>query len=211
MNDRAAPRVRMNAFLLPRTGSPAVLALLLGMPALILLFGLETALEYRREAVLGGEWFRLLSSSFAHLTPGHALLNMGAAALLWLYAGNMPARVWCFGVVFCSLGVGAGLLVFNPEISWYVGMSGLLHGLVPPIVAFRLLQRADRFALLLAVGLALKICAEQLWGGAPGTARLAGGAVIVDAHLWGALSGVLLCLPLLLSPAPRRGENKNSP
>jgi len=211
MNDRAVPRVRMNAFPLPRSGSLAVPALLLGAPTLILLCGMEAALEYRREAVLGGEWFRLLSSSFAHLTPGHALLNMGAAALLWLYAGDMPARVWWFAIVCCSLGVGAGLLAFNPEISWYVGMSGLLHGLVPPIVAFRLLRRADRFAMLLAAGLTLKICAEQLWGVSPGTAALAGGPVIVDAHLWGALSGALLCPLLLLSLTAGRGKNKISP
>ncbi len=211
MNDRAVPRVRMDAFPLPRAGQLAVPALLLGAPVLILFFGVETALEYRREAVLGGEWFRLLSASFTHLTPGHALLNMGAALLLWLYAGDMPMRAWWFGIVCCSLGVGAGLLVFNPEISWYVGMSGLLHGMVPPIVAFRLLRRADRFALLLAAGLVLKICAEQLWGSSPGTAALAGGPVVVDAHLWGALSGALLCLPLLLATAAGRGKNKNSP
>lgn len=195
MNDRALLRVTLNL------APPAAPALLLGLSALTLLSGMEASFAYRREAVLDGEWLRLLSASFAHLTPGHALLNMSAAVLLWLYAGDMPARLWWFGIPLCSLGVGLGLLVFHPEISWYVGMSGMLHGMVPPIVVFRVLRHRDRLAVLLGAGLLLKTAAEQFWGADLGAAVLAGGEVVVAAHLWGAITGALLCLPMLIAAA----------
>ena len=57
--------------------------------------------------------------------------------------------------------------------------------------------------LLLALFVA-KIAWEQLVGPTPGTAALAGGNVIVDAHLYGAIGGSLTALALLVVGGRRR-------
>jgi rhomboid family GlyGly-CTERM serine protease len=85
-------------------------------------------------------------------------------------------------------------LLFDPGLDWYVGLSGVLHGLFAAGALRHWRERPAAAALMLAV-LAGKLLWEQLLGPLPGTSSVAGGPVIVDAHLFGALGG---CLGALL-------------
>jgi membrane associated rhomboid family serine protease len=83
-----------------------------------------------------------------------------------------------------------GFWFLNPELYWYVGMSGLLHGLLVAGIVTRLskIDAETAILLLLLVG---KITWEQFSGPVPGSESTSGGPVIVDAHLYGALGGAL--------------------
>jgi hypothetical protein len=70
-------------------------------------------------------------------------------------------------------------------------MSGALHGLF--VVGAALMLRSDKergFAWLLLAGLVLKIGWEQSGGVSPSSDWI-GGAIVVDAHLYGAAGGLL--------------------
>ena len=84
----------------------------------------------------------------------------------------------------------AGFWFLNPELYWYVGMSGLLHGLLAAGIVTRLKDIDAETAILLLLLIA-KISWEQWSGPVPGSESTSGGPVIVDAHLYGALGGVL--------------------
>mgnify|MGYP000312098150 CR=1 FL=1 len=165
--------------------------------------GLVETLRFDREAIAGGAWWRLLSAHFVHLGTSHLLMNLAGlglvAALVWERFG---AAEWAALTVFSSLAVGVGLLLLNPELGWYVGFSGTLHGL---IVAGCLadLRHYPRSAALLLVLVAGKLLWEQLAGALPGSEATAGGRVVVDAHLYGALGGAALA-PALLAHRRRR-------
>ncbi len=183
-------------------GTVALLALCAALQAA----GLETALRYDRGAIGDGQLWRLLSASLVHLGPLHLALNAVGLALVALLVGRrLSLRAWTGTGLLCALTVGLGLWWLAPAVGWYVGLSGVLHGLLAAgaaTAAWRGLERGFH-AVLLGV-LAAKLAWEQLVGALPGTARIAGGTVIVDAHLFGALGGLLACALLLAGRRLRR-------
>jgi membrane associated rhomboid family serine protease len=72
-----------------------------------------------------------------------------------------------------------------------VGLSGVLHGLVACGVVMMIRARALGLGIGLGVGLALKLLWEVVYGPVPLTAASVGGAVVVPAHLYGAITGAL--------------------
>ena len=192
------PASTLSAFLPLPTGRRAAgqwLALLLiAAPALLLVFYAPDDLpRYERQAVLAGQWWRLLSGNFTHTAASHLWLNLAAWLLLWLYArGRVPLYLWVLAAVVCSITTGLGLLLFNPKVLWYVGLSGTLHGVLAVTAICCWQQGRDWTAPLLLGAVILKLAAEQLHGPTPGTADLAGVPVVVDAHLYGFAGGLLL-------------------
>jgi len=163
----------------------SVFAAVVGRPA-------DMWCRYERRFVVAGEWWRLVSASFIHLGWSHMLLNFAALTLIaFLFRFTFPARIWWTAILGCSLGTCMGLLALNPDIEWYVGLSGMLHG----ILALGLMASAGEYRWLAAIGggcLVAKLLAEQLAGPIPITAQLTGPAVVPASHLYGAVSGAII-------------------
>jgi rhomboid family GlyGly-CTERM serine protease len=157
----------------------------------------ESSLRYERGAILAGEIHRLLTGQFLHLGGLHLALNLAGLGLVWgLVGANLRWREWLLCCLVTMLSVGCGLLAFAPQVVWYVGLSGMLHGL---LVAGALLGRRGDWLIVLLV--ALKLGWEQ-WRGAPAGEWL-GGATIIEAHLYGAVGGALAALALRVARGTR--------
>ena len=159
--------------------------------------GLVEALRFDRTRIAAGAWWRLLSGNFVHLGASHLAMNLaGLALVVALVWRRFGAADWALITLISSLLVGAGLYLLNPGIGWYVGFSGTLHGL---LVAGSLadLRHYPRSAGVLLALLAGKLLWEQYAGALPGSEATAGGRVVVDAHLYGAVGGLLVAPPLL--------------
>jgi len=155
---------------------------------------LEQALRFDRKLIGEGAWWRTLSANFIHLGWNHFALNMAGAALVFaLFGASVNAWEWLIVIVITSVVIALAVLALNEEINWYVGLSGTLHGMFT-YGAVAELRHARLFASLLLLGVGAKLLWEQVAGSLPGTAEAVGGDVIVDAHLYGALAGVLLAL-----------------
>ncbi len=148
-------------------------------------------LRYDRAAIAAGEAWRLLSGHFVHLGVPHLLMNAAGLGLVWfLYGREFGAVRWIWIVILTVAGISSGFWVLDPQLNWYVGLSGLLHGLLAAgIVGALLRQRRD--AALLAILVTAKLAWEQIVGPLPGSEGTAGGTVIVNAHLYGTLSGAV--------------------
>jgi len=167
----------------------------------------ELWLRYDREAILAGEWWRLVTAHLCHLGWSHLAMNLAGLALIWaLFHRFFTTGGWLAVTLVSALAVGLGLLAFNPEIQWYVGLSGVLHGLFLAGLLASLFA-GYRLEWLLFLLVVAKLAWEQRYGALPGSADLAGGAVVVDAHFYGALAGsataLLLRLPKSARPAGR--------
>lgn len=165
--------------------------------------GLENTLRFLREAIADGQWWLLLTGNFVHLGSGHLWMNMAGlvlvVALVWQHFGAVE---WAIIVVVSSLAVGAGLYLFDPEIFAYVGFSGTLHGLIIA-GAIADLRRYPKSAAILLILVVAKLGWEQVSGPLPGSESVAGGSVVVNSHLYGAVAGAVLG-PLLLLLRARR-------
>jgi rhomboid family GlyGly-CTERM serine protease len=159
--------------------------------------GWDTLLRYSREGLQQGEWWLLITGNLVHLGWNHLILNLaGLVMVWWFYDDEFSLLEWLWIFVISGLFVTVGLYFLDPQLIWYVGLSGLLHGL---FIAggIRLLGRDTRFAVLLLLLFAAKLTWEQLFGSLPGTTDMAGGPVVVNAHLYGAIGGAVAALLLL--------------
>jgi len=165
---------------------------LIGEPA-------RRVLSFDREAIGAGQWWRLLSAHFVHIDLEHAVLNSLGLVLMWaLFARDYSPWRWAAIYSGAALAVSVGLWFRNPELQWYVGASGALHGVMTAGTIAHL-RRRDLDGWILAIFIVGKLAYEQFAGALPfaGTAN-----TIVDAHLYGAIGGVVLGLLLKSSREP---------
>jgi rhomboid family GlyGly-CTERM serine protease len=156
------------------------------------------ALCYVRAAVLHGEVWRLSTTHLVHASVAHLGWNLAGLVLVALAVGReLSAPRWAIAALASGLGASLGVLLLSPRTAAMAGLSALLHGLLAAggVAALRRDRRAG-FALLAA--LAAKLAAER-WGLWPATAAL-GRATAIDAHLYGAVAGVIAGLPLGSTP-----------
>ena len=166
---------------------------LLGVCAALAVGGdaLREAGRYEREAIETGELWRLVSGHLVHLGWGHLWPNLAALAVIAaLFADVFRNADWLRTSFAAAAAIDLGLYLFDPQVQWYVGLSGVLHGLVAA-GALALLLRREALGAVLALGLCAKLGYEQLAGPVPFTAESVGGPVVVAAHLYGAAGGFL--------------------
>jgi rhomboid family GlyGly-CTERM serine protease len=133
-----------------------------------------------------------------HLDLAHALLNAAGLALVWaLFARVYSPRRWLLIVVLGIAGIDLGLWWLS-DIEWYVGLSGLLNTLAAAGIVREIID-GDRMAWVVGLlGLA-KLVSENLSGPMPFMQPDI--PVVLDAHLYGALVG-MVCGLLLRRSAP---------
>jgi rhomboid family GlyGly-CTERM serine protease len=168
-------------------------AALIGLVALLLALSagggrVREHLQYERDALAHFQWWRLISAHLVHLGWRHALLNCGGLAALWvLFAREFSPRRWLWIVLLASLAIDAGLWFLRPVVDWYVGASGVLHG-IWAAGACAMYRRGEAVGAGLLLLLIVKLVYEQQsW------ASLFDGdlPLVPAAHLFGALGGLI--------------------
>jgi rhomboid family GlyGly-CTERM serine protease len=159
-------------------------------------------LSYDRAALAAGDGWRILTAHFVHLDPAHAALNGMGVVLMWaLFARDYSPLRWLAIYLFSSLCISAGLWLWDPGVTNYVGASGALHGVMTAGTLAHL-RRRDLDGWILAIFIVVKLAYEQLAGALPFSSS---GNTIVDAHLYGAVGGIVLASFLRSRPLPPGG------
>lgn len=151
----------------------------------------QKSLWYDRRAVAAGEYWRILTGNLVHLGWTHLALNVGALLIgTWVFYPARTPIAWAIAQVVCAVTSSLGLYFFSPGIAWCVGMSGALHGLLM-IGAIDWIRQGDRVGWVLLAIWTGKLAWEQVNGAMPLSTETVGSAVVTDAHLWGAIGGLL--------------------
>lgn len=193
------PRVASGAsgILRDRLAAIAVLAFVGALIAVAAVFddAGRAAFGLNREAVLQGEVWRLLTGHIVHLTRAHALMNiLGLGLLVVLLWDALAPRQLIFACLSSAMAISIGILVLLPDLSSYVGWSGVTHGVIA-WGGLRLWQLRRRFyGALLLLGLGGKLGWETLVGPTPGASEAIGGVILLESHLFGAVGGTLAWL-----------------
>jgi rhomboid family GlyGly-CTERM serine protease len=146
---------------------------------------------YDRPSILRGELWRTFTGHWVHFSAAHLFWNGLAMAITGTLLEWRRERG--VGVLFllAPLGISALLLVFEPRLQRYGGLSGVVFAAVA-YLALRGLREAGSWRWLCSAALALlllKIGHELLWG----ESLLAGVAVrpVPASHAAGALCGAV--------------------
>lgn len=174
-----------------RVGLWACVGGLLVVVVAVELAGLAPLLRYSREGLAAGELWRLVTAHVVHLGPAHLGLNaVGAVLVAALVGHHLRPVAWAATWLVCALAVALGLWWTSPAVSWYVGLSGVLHGLLVAGAIAALGDARERaFAAVVLLVIVVKLAWEAVAGATPGTTALAGGRVVTESHLFGALGG----------------------
>lgn len=151
-------------------------------------------LRYERFAVLNGESWRLLTGHLVHGNAWHMTLNVAGMGLTSLLFGR-DYRPWQWvGILLASVcAIDIGFVFCEPQLAWYVGLSGVLHG----AIAAGLIAWWRYESRLLTLAVAMSVIGKLIWEQHRGALPFSGDMpVIVDAHLYGAIGGALGALML---------------
>ena len=148
-------------------------------------------LKYDRLAIDNGQYWRLLSGHLAHMSVSHLVLNIAGLYLVWMLVGSgLSVAGWILVLSAGVTGIDLGFWFLDKNLVWYVGLSGLLHTLLVA-GAFAGLWKRRAESLVILVVVFGKIAYEQIAGPLPGSELSSGGPVVVNAHLYGALAGLI--------------------
>lgn len=171
-----------------------ILPIIIVLIALIFMLGGDNAregLRFDRVWLIQGEGWRWFTGHLSHLGWSHFALNSVGLLLVWFLVGaRFSTSVWLVNIAITLLVIDAGFWFLNPELHWYVGLSGLLHGLLAAGIVAKL-REIDVETGVLALLVVGKLIWEQVGGPMPGSELTSGGPVVVDAHLYGTFGGVL--------------------
>lgn len=150
------------------------------------------ALRYQRDAVLAGEAWRLASGHLVHADAVHLGWNvLGVAIVGFLFGGDFSGRQWLLILLASTAATDLGFLVLLPQLDWYVGFSGVLHGLMAAGLVAWLRTSRDAVTWIVAALFVAKLAWEHHAGALPFTAASLALPVVHEAHTYGAIGGAL--------------------
>lgn len=147
------------------------------------------AFAWRNDALVTGEYWRLVSGHFVHYSLAHAALNaLGAGLVFAVYRNRFSRLGWATLLLWSIAVIDTGLLLAT-DVVWYVGASGVLHAAMTAGILDDLLRR-ERYAWLIAALGVSKLGFELSFGALPWPgAPFADMPVIYAAHLLGVAAG----------------------
>jgi rhomboid family GlyGly-CTERM serine protease len=147
----------------------------------------QVLLRYDRTRILSGEYWRLMTGHWVHGGLRHMALNVLAAwVIALLFVRTYSTGQWLLILLGSVLAIDVGFLFREPQLEWYVGASGVLHGALAAGAIAWWREGSKSMALALTVIVVGKLAWEQFQGALPLVGDM---VVIVDAHLYGALGG----------------------
>ena len=159
---------------------------------------------------MNGETWRAITCHLTHLGWSHLLLNVFGLIGVWsLYGNAFNAVTWTIIFLLCAIGISIGFGIFDSKLEHYVGLSGVLHGLLGAGATYHLFSKKRREpgfpieSLFVLAALCLKVSYEKLVGSVPITRAMSGGEVVINSHLYGAIIGISAASAMILFDAVR--------
>lgn len=165
------------------------------------------ALRYERAAVESGEVWRLVTGHLVHADLRHLGWNLLGVVIVWgLFARDYTERQWLLILVASTAATSLGFLLLEPDLEWYVGFSGVLHGCMAAGLVAWLRAGRDPLTWIVTGLFVAKLAWEHAVGALPFTAGSISLPVVHEAHTYGAVGGLAAGLVLSRRTPTRRAS-----
>jgi rhomboid family GlyGly-CTERM serine protease len=172
--------------------------------------------RYDRAAISSGQVWRLVTGHLVHVNSAHLFFDLlGLFLLAEAFWGQTSAGLIAGLLVTSSFAISALFWIWQPQLSWYAGLSGVLHALWAACTLWGVFQKhvADEMPaarqpwqitwsrLVSFAGIILlivKLWLEWRYGASSHTEQVIGAPVVTTAHRYGALVGAIYALAYLL-------------
>jgi len=146
--------------------------------------------------ILHGEWWRLVTHPFCHVTPYHLLLDGGAFLMLYETLAMKKIRHRLLAVFITGAGSLLGAVLFSDIIADYglCGLSGIAHGLMAVVSLEWISDPGKRKqGLILLLIITGKTMLECITGDVLFASMHLGhcGMPVVSCHAGGVIAGIL--------------------
>ncbi len=145
---------------------------------------------YDLSMIHSGEYWRVITAHFVHSNLWHAVMNYAALLVICsLFPSSILSIQLISSLVLMSLIVSTGFYFLYPQLGTYVGLSGVLHGLLVwlAFVNFKYEPRFCSFLIIILIG---KVLYENIHPASTiDTQQLIGVRVSTESHWIGAISG----------------------
>ena len=160
--------------------------------------------DYNREMISNGEYWRLITGNFNHTNAVHLILNLLALSIIaGLHHRYYSAVSFTCLIMYLALCVSVAIYRWSPSTQLYVGLSGVLHGLIM-VGAIIDSCRRDITGYLLVLGTLAKVIHEQFSSASTAMSALIQAKVLTDAHLYGLIAGLIIA-PVYVYLAKKKG------
>ncbi len=191
------------------TDTVMFLSILIAVNIQLILGSISSSLIYFPSAVGNGEWWRVFTHPFVHVTWYHFLLDAGAFMII--YAGLEDKRILnrLMYVFACGGGSLGAVLLFSPSVNTQglCGISGIAHGLMA-ISALEMMQSKNNFKI--GIGCLVVLSAKCVYEIITGDVFFAFlhfslcGSPLVACHAGGVVGGVASFLLMRQKPFAKR-------
>ena len=155
---------------------------------------------YQRSALETGQYWRLFSGHFAHLNQLHLILNMAAWIIIFLLGSSILSfQRWLVLLTVYSLAISLLFYFFVPAVTFYGGLSGVLHGILLTIL-FDWARQGSRIAFLVSAAIIGKVLYETFFQDSFLTDQLLNIEVVTEAHFFGVVVAIGLAAISVLAP-----------
>ncbi|WP_185964296.1 rhombosortase [Aliikangiella marina] len=146
-------------------------------------------LRYQQLEVTQGQWWRLITANFCHSNWYHFGLNMLGLVMIDYFYQPVINHRWRFWLMWFCLLLNVILLHWLVDLSWYVGMSGALHGYLigGALITYFQYKIINSLIIVIVTG---KLFLEMVWDINFTASELIEANVVEESHLFGALSAV---------------------
>jgi rhomboid family GlyGly-CTERM serine protease len=153
----------------------------------------SSLLRYQSTEVNAGEWWRILTANLCHSNWNHWLLNIAGLWLMDIFYQPVLSLKKRFQLILFCMFVNVLMIHYWMSISWYVGLSGMLHGyLIGGALLSWSKARWLNFGIILVTS--VKLFIESFWEINSATEELINANVLEESHSFGALSAVIFWL-----------------
>lgn len=174
-----------------------ILITLLSFLIMVFSSSVQEIFRYESYTVSQGEIWRILTANLCHSNWSHWALNLAGFWLMdFFYRPVLSIKHRVSLLLFCMLG-SVTLLHLFMQLTWYVGLSGALHGYLIGGALLSWKQAKKLNALIIGV-VVVKLFIESTWHINESTEKMIGANVVEESHLFGAIAALVFVICLLL-------------